>query len=163
VLLPIAVGAAGLLVVVVVRVARFRMSTPSLLRNAIKKREFSLVYQPIVDLQSGQWIGVEALLRWRRANGEEIPPDVFIPVAETTQMMQKVTDCVFRLIERHAAKLFRARPDFYIAVNLSAEDICSPDIIDRLRSLIQRMGIEARNLHVEATERVFMNEEASRR
>jgi sensor c-di-GMP phosphodiesterase-like protein len=163
VLLPIGVGAAGLLVMVVVRVARFRVSTPNLLRNAIKRRELSLAYQPIVDLQSGKWIGVEALLRWRRANGEQIPPDVFIPVAETAQMMQKLTDCVFHLIQRDAGKLFRARPDFYIALNLSAEDICSPDIVDRLRSLIQRMGIETHNLHVEATERVFMNEEASRR
>jgi sensor c-di-GMP phosphodiesterase-like protein len=163
VLLPIGVGAAGLLVIVVVRVARFRLSTPTLLRNAIKKRELSLAYQPIVDLQSGKWAGVEALLRWRRANGEQIPPDVFIPVAEKSQLMQKLTDCVFHLIERDAAKLFRLRPDFYIALNLSAEDICSPDIVDRLRSLIQTMGIDAHNLHVEATERVFMNEDASRR
>ena len=162
-LLPIGMAAAGLLVMVVVRLARFRLSTPSLLRNAIKRRELSLAYQPIVNLQSGNWTGVEALLRWRRANGEQIPPDVFIPVAEKTQLMQKLTDCVFHLIERDAAKLFRARPDFYIALNLSAEDICSPDIVERLGSLIQRMGIEARNLHVEATERVFMNEEASRR
>jgi sensor c-di-GMP phosphodiesterase-like protein len=116
-----------------------------------------------VNLQSGKWIGVEALLRWRRANGEQIPPDVFIPVAEKTQLMQKLTDCMLRLIERDAAKYFRARPDFYIAQNPSVEDICSPDIVDRLRTLIQRMGIEAHNLHVEATERVFMNEEASRR
>jgi sensor c-di-GMP phosphodiesterase-like protein len=163
VLLPIGVGAAGLLVIVVVRVARFRLSTPSLLKNAIKKRELSLAYQPIVDLQSGKWVGVEALLRWRRPNGEQIPPDVFIPIAETTQLIQKLTDCVFQLIQRDAAKLFRARPDFYIAVNLSAQDICGPDIVDRLRSLIQRMGIDAHNLHVEATERVFMNEDASRR
>jgi sensor c-di-GMP phosphodiesterase-like protein len=163
VLLPIGVGAAGLLVVVVVRLARFRVSTPNLLRNAIKRREFSLAYQPIVDLQSGKWTGVEALLRWRRANGEQIPPDVFIPVAETSQLMQKVTDCVFHLIQRDAGKLFRARPDFYIALNLSAEDICSANIVDRLSSLIQGMRIEAHNLHIEATERVFMNEEASRR
>jgi len=141
VLLPIGVGAAGLLVIVVVRLARFRVSTPNLLRNAIKRRELSLAYQPIVDLQSGKWIGVEALLRWRRANGEQIPPDVFIPVAETAQMMQKLTDCVFHLVQRDAGKLFRARPDFYIALNLSAEDICGPDIVDRLRSLIRRMGV----------------------
>jgi sensor c-di-GMP phosphodiesterase-like protein len=162
VLLPIGVGAAALLVTVLVRVARFRMSTRSLLKNAIKKGELFLVYQPIVNLQSGNWIGVEALLRWRRSNGEQIPPDVFIPIAESTQLMQKLTDAVFRIVERDAAKLLRARPDFYIALNLSAEEICRPDIVDRLRALVQRMGIEARNLHVEATERVFMNVEASR-
>jgi len=163
VLLPIGVGAAALLVIVVVRAARFRMSTPNLLRNAIKKKELSLVYQPIVNLESGNWIGVEALLRWRRANGEQIPPDVFIPIAERTQLMPKLTDAVFRIVERDATRLFRARPDFYIALNLSAEEICRADIVDRLRALLQRMGIEARNLHVEATERVFMNVEASRR
>ena len=163
VLLPIGIGAAALLVIVVVRVARFRMSMPSLLKNAIKRGELFLVYQPIVNLQSGNWIGVEALLRWRRANGEQIPPDVFIPIAERTQLMRKLTDAVFRIVERDTAGLLRARPDFYIALNLSAEEICSPDIVDRLRALLQRMGIEARNLHVEATERVFMNVEASRR
>ncbi|HWX28838.1 MAG TPA: EAL domain-containing protein [Steroidobacteraceae bacterium] len=162
-LLPIGLAAAVLLTVVVVRVARFRLSTRSLLKNAIRKRELFLVYQPIVNLQSGEWTGVEALLRWRRPNGEQIPPDVFIPVAEQTQLMPKLTDAVFRNIERDAAKLLRARPDFYIALNLSAEDICRPDVVDRLRGLIQRMGVEARNLRVEATERVFMNVEASRR
>jgi sensor c-di-GMP phosphodiesterase-like protein len=124
VLLPIGVGAAALLVTVLVRVVRFRMSTPSLLRNAIKKGELFLVYQPIVNLQSGNWVGVEALLRWRRSNGEQIPPDVFIPIAERTQLMQKLTDAVFRIVERDAARLLRARPDFYVALNLSAEEIC---------------------------------------
>ena len=78
-------------------------------------------------------------------------------------MIQKLTDAVFRIIERDAPRLLRARPDFHIALNLSAEEICRPDIVDRLRALVQRMGIEARNLQVEATERVFMNVETSRR
>jgi c-di-GMP phosphodiesterase len=163
VLLPIGAAAAVLLVIVVVRLARFQTSIPILLRGAIKRKELFLLYQPIVDMRTGDWRGAEALLRWRRPNGEMIGPDVFIPIAESTQLMGRITDAVLNIFERDAGNLLRTKPDFHITLNLSAEDICHPDIVDRLRALIERMRISAGNLHVEATERVFMNIEASRR
>lgn len=163
VLLPIGAAAAALLVIVAVRLARFQTSMPRLLRNAIRTTELFLVYQPIVDLNSGAWVGAEALLRWRRPSGEIIGPDLFIPIAESTRLMGRITEAVLNIFERDAGELLRARPGLYVSLNLSAEDIGNPEMVDRLRAMIERMRISGRNLHVEATERVFMNIEASRR
>ena len=163
VLLPVGAAAAALLVLVAVRLARFETSMPRLLRNAIKTSELFLVYQPIVDLATGAWVGAEALLRWRRPNGELIGPDLFIPIAESTRLMGRITDAELKIFESEAGELLRSRNDFHISLNLSAEDICNPEIVDRLRAMIARMRISGSNLHVEATERVFMNIEASRR
>ena len=77
--------------------------------------------------------------------------------------MGRITDAVLKIFESEAGELLRARRDFHISLNLSAEDICNPEIVDRLRAMIARMRISGSNLHVEATERVFMNIEASRR
>ena len=163
ILMPMGLVAAALLCFVMVRLARLRTSMPSLLRSALKSRkEFFLAYQPIVDLQTGHWRGVEALLRWRRPNGEVISPEVFIPIAESNRLMAAVTGLLLDTIEKEAGKLLRSRPDFHIALNLSADDCCRPDLLARLDALIRRMQIAPSNLQVETTERVFMNIEASR-
>jgi sensor c-di-GMP phosphodiesterase-like protein len=163
ILMPIGIAAAALLFFVVLRVVRLQTSTLTVLRTALKtRREFFLVYQPIVDLRTGEWCGAEALLRWRRFTGEVIGPDIFIPLAESNQLMQQITATVLRLLEADAAELLRRRPDFHIAVNLSAHDFSHPDIVARLQATIDKMRITSANLQVEATERVFVNLEACR-
>jgi sensor c-di-GMP phosphodiesterase-like protein len=163
VLMPVGMIAAALLGWVVVHLARLQTSMPSLLRSALRARkEFFLVYQPIVDLKTGQWRGAEALLRWRRHSGELVSPDIFIPIAERNHMMSLVTDTALILLEREAGTLLRSKPHFHITLNLSAEDFSQPDLVDRLRAMIHRMRISPGNLHVEATERMFVDMEASR-
>jgi sensor c-di-GMP phosphodiesterase-like protein len=163
ILMPIGVAAGALLLFVVIRLARLRTSMPNLLKSALRTRKaFFLEYQPIVELQSGRWCGAEALLRWRGPNGELISPDIFIPLAERGQLMDRITATVLDLLERDAGKLLRALPDFHIALNLSADDFCRSDIVDQLRAMIRRMRIAPGNLHVEATERAFVDVEASR-
>jgi sensor c-di-GMP phosphodiesterase-like protein len=163
VLMPVGMVAAALLGWVVVRLARLQTSMPSLLRGALRARkEFFLLYQPIVDLNTGQWSGAEALLRWRRPNGELVSPDIFIPIAERNHMSPLVTDTALSLLEREAGTLLRSRPQFHITLNLSADDFCQPDLVERLRAMIQRMRIAPSNLHVEATERTFLDMDAIR-
>jgi sensor c-di-GMP phosphodiesterase-like protein len=164
ILMPIGIAAGALLLFAVVRLVRLQTSMPSLLKSALRTRkEFFLLYQPIVDLQAGRWCGVEALLRWRRPNGELISPDIFIPIAERGRLMERITDTVLDILERDAGKLLRSLPEFHVALNLSADDFCRSDIVERLTSMVQRMRIVPANLHVEATERIFLNIEASRR
>jgi len=163
ILMPIGITAGALLLFVVIRLTRLQTSMPNLLRSALRARkEFFLEYQPIVDLQTGHWRGAEALLRWRRPSGEIISPDIFVPLAERGQLMDRITATVLDILERDAGKLLRALPDFHIALNLSADDFCRPDIVERLRAMIQRMHIYPTNVHVEATERAFLDVEASR-
>ena len=162
-LMPIGMAAAGLLFFVLLRLARLQTSMPSLLRSALRTRkEFFLLYQPIVDLKTGHWCGAEALLRWRRPTGELISPSVFIPIAERNHLMAATSELVLVTLEQEAGKLLRSRPEFHIALNLSADDFSRPDVVVRLNALIRHMQVKPENVQVETTERVLMNVETSR-
>lgn len=157
-------GAMSLALLFAVRLdARQQASMPSAIRQALKTNDFFLVYQPIVDLATGHCVGAEALLRWRRNGQELVSPDVFIPAAERNHLIGRITEKLLVLIERDTADLLRHREDFYIAINLSADDFNSPNLPARLHEQMVRMGLRRGALHVEATERVFMNNEVVKR
>ncbi|MDR7306113.1 EAL domain-containing protein [Rhodoferax saidenbachensis] len=162
-MLPIAIGTAIVLAFVVTQLVRLQGAIPAALRYALKHKELFLVYQPVVDLRSGTWVGVEALLRWQKSSGEFVSPDIFIPVAERYHLIEQVTEQVIALVEADAAELLRAYPDFHVALNLSAQDFCNPAISERLRAAAAKMRVHPRCLHVEATERVFLHAEQTRK
>ncbi len=153
------VGAiAGLILVLCIYLAVIQQfSLPAQLRHGLKTGELFLVYQPIVDLDSGRWVGAEALLRWQLRDGTLVSPDIFIPTAERRGMAGMVTAYVLRTFASEAAALLRAHPDFFISLNFAPADLEDPASVERLASLVSTMGIRPRNVHVEATERVFMN------
>lgn len=156
VLVPIGILAGLLLALTVVHLARQQLTLPAVIKVALKRKEFMLHYQPVVDLQTGQWVGAEALIRWRRPTGETVPPDVFIRAAEEAGLIQEITAQVMELVGRDANQFFPAHPDFHIAINLAAADLESRDTIEGLAKLSQATAAGARNLLVEATERGFM-------
>ena len=157
VLLPVGIGAGLLLALVVAQLVRLQRTLSTALRDALKNDELFLVYQPIVDLASGRWVGAEALLRWRSASGSLVSPEVFIPEAERSQLIERVTARVVELLVRDAAELLRERPDFHIAINLSAQDFGNAALPEQLRSACAQMRVPPASLHIEATERVFLD------
>ena len=151
--------AAGLAIVLLVR---RELSMETALRKALRRQEFFLLYQPLVDLDSGTCIGVEALLRWRPPSGELIGPDLFIPVVERTGMIADVTARVFELIARDVGDHLARHPDFHVGVNLSPADLRSYAIVDHIDMLLARTGARPSNLIVEITERGFLDLDAAR-
>jgi sensor c-di-GMP phosphodiesterase-like protein len=137
-------------------------SLDTALRHALRRHEFFLVYQPIVDLASGAVVGVEALLRWRRPTGEEVSPEVFIPVAERSGLIVHLTDCVMHMVARDTDGYLASHPDFHIAINLSAADMQSPAIVGKIERLIVQCGARPSNFILEITERSFINLDAAR-
>ncbi|WP_175424660.1 EAL domain-containing protein [Pseudoduganella umbonata] len=138
-------------------VARQQLSLASAVRQGLRRNEFFLAYQPIVELATGRWVGVEALLRWRRSNGEMIGPDLFIPVAERTGTITKLTERVVELVHRDVGGFLAHHPAFHIALNLSAADLNSPRTKILLDKLLADAGAAPSNLIVEMTERALLN------
>ena len=91
ILAPLGLVASALFALGVAMLTRWQLSPRVRLRAALRRREFFILYQPIVDLQTGQWVGAEALLRWRRRNGTLVPPDEFIAEAEKAGVIASIT------------------------------------------------------------------------
>ncbi len=132
---------------------RWQVSVPALLRAALRRDEFFLAYQPVVRLDTRACIGVEALLRWQRADGSMIRPDLFIPIAEEAGIMASITARVLALVERDVPAIVAACPHLHVSVNLSPRDLESDAIVVQLSNVMYRSGLTRGNLHVEATER----------
>lgn len=130
---------------------RLRLSAWAI-RRAMRRGELRMHYQPVVDLRSGRWIGAEALLRWRRVDGREENPADIVRVAERARLMERLTAHVLDRVAQDCRPLFARHPAFYVAVNLAAQDIASPRLLQRLRDLLRDSGGEGRNFQVEITE-----------
>jgi sensor c-di-GMP phosphodiesterase-like protein len=157
VLVPVGIGAGIMLALAVVYLAKMQLAMPSVIRAALKRNEFSVVYQPIMDLQSGRWVGAEALIRWRRSNGDVVRPDLFIPIAEEAGLIQRITRRVVRLVGRDACEIFNRNPDFHIGINVSAADLHSDDTVELFRRLLRETRPRPGSIVVEVTERGLAN------
>lgn len=152
-LLPMGVIAGALLAYVVLHTARSQLSLPALLRAAVRNDEFLVEYQPVINLQTGEWVGAEALVRWRRPGGEIVCPDLFIPVAEDTGVICRITERVLDLIGAQANGFFTEWPGFHFAINISSADLQSDRLAELLKRLADRTGACSGNLVLEVTER----------
>jgi hypothetical protein len=113
-------------------------------------------------LQSGHCVGVEALLRWRDGAGELVPPDVFIPVAESAGIIGQLTERVLDLVCADAGHFLASHPGFHVAINLAPADLESNTIVTLPDRMMARCGAVPSNLIVEITERAFVNKEMAR-
>jgi len=142
--------------------ARIQQAMPTMIKNAIKHKEFFLEYQPIVDLQNGRWVGAEALIRWRRPSGEMIRPDIFIQTAEDSGLIRHITKYVLDRVAEEARELFRHYPNFHIGINLAAMDLTTRETTVALRHFSQQLQAKPGNLMMEVTERGFLNKDIGR-
>jgi sensor c-di-GMP phosphodiesterase-like protein len=152
-LMPVGLGGGLLLAWAFTFILRRQVSIPALLRGALRRDEFFVEYQPVVRLDNRQCVGAEALLRWRRQDGSMIRPDLFIPIAEESNLICAITRRMLGLVESDMPALLKAMPELHISVNLSPQDLSSADVVRQLSSMLARSGIDPRNLVVEATER----------
>jgi sensor c-di-GMP phosphodiesterase-like protein len=153
ILVPIGLLMGMLLAYAVTRVAKGQMSLPAVIRSGLRNREFFVVFQPVVRLQDRTWVGAEALIRWKRPDGQVIRPDLFIPAAEETGLIHAITAEVLRLVEPTLAALARRDDDVFLSINLSRQDLQEAGMEAMLHDLIARSGARPAQLHLEITER----------
>ena len=134
-----------------------RFALEAQLRQALSHDEFTLHYQPKVDLRSGCIVGAEALLRWHPASGGSIPPDVFIPLAEETGLIVPIGEWVLHTACSHNRTLQDAGlPSMHVAVNISARQFEAQTLVRLVRQALQVSGLDARYLELELTESLVM-------
>lgn len=152
-LIPLGLLAAAVVIGLIVQLSRKRLSPVAELSIGIRKREFILHYQPIIELASGKLVGAEALVRWQRPDGVLVQPDLFIDLAEEHQLITAVTEQVFDTLIRDLKDFLHQHPEFHVSVNLSAQDIGSASAMRSLRSRLGNAGIRAQQVWLEVTER----------
>ncbi|HEY0929559.1 MAG TPA: EAL domain-containing protein [Gemmatimonas sp.] len=127
------------------------------LRRAIERDEFFLEFQPIVELDTGNIIGAEALVRWLCRERGTVPPGVFIPIAEVTGLIVPIGKWVLRRACREAQRWTRERGiAARITVNLSGRQLQDAGIVDDVRQALEETGLDPTQLVLEITESMLM-------
>jgi len=140
--------------------ANRRLDVEMAIRRALERDQFFLQYHPLVSVTEREIIGVEALLRWRRDNGEIIPPDQFIPLAEDTGLIIPIGEWVLqRACSQGKAWLDAGLPPLTIAVNLSPTQFRRPHLAQFVRQVLEDTGYPADGLELEITESALMQAE----
>lgn len=130
-----------------------RREIESGLRQALKDGQFSLHYQPKIDLNSNELIGAEALIRWKHPELGFVPPDKFIPIAEETGLIIEIGEWVLNEASRQVSK-WRCSDqlEMGVAINVSPLQLRQAAFIDCLKDALKTNSIEPQDLQVEVTE-----------
>lgn len=123
------------------------------LRRAIRKGAISLVYQPILELPSRRFVGVEALVRWSDEDGVPIAPDFFVRIAEDKGFIGELTAAVVHCAMREIGDLLRQNPTLTLSINIAAADLEDERLLPLLDMQVHRIGIRPEQVVLELTER----------
>ncbi|WP_426661170.1 putative bifunctional diguanylate cyclase/phosphodiesterase [Rhodanobacter aciditrophus] len=133
--------------------ARQRLQLVSELRRALANHEFSLRYQPSMDLRSGRIVAVEALLRWQHPERGELPPGEFVTVAESLGLIRRIDEWVLRTVCAQISEWDRAgMPPIRVAVNVSARWLTHPAFVEGLGRALREHQVAPQRMVLEITE-----------
>lgn len=129
------------------------------LYRALERNEFTIHYQPQIKLDTGNIIGLEALLRWNHPKLGMIPPNVFIPLAEKNGLINNIGEWVLRTA-CHQNKMWQelGLPRLRMAVNLSIVQFNNPRIVDIISNALNATGLDPKYLELEITESIAIGE-----
>jgi diguanylate cyclase (GGDEF)-like protein/PAS domain S-box-containing protein len=138
-----------------------RLELEADLRHAIERDEFTLRYQPIVLLHTGEIAGVEALVRWNHPTRGMMSPLTFIPLAEETGLIVPLGRWVVREACRQAVGWQSLRPEGHpltLTINISGHQLQGEHVVEDVRRALSDSGLDPRNLVLEITESVLMQQ-----
>jgi diguanylate cyclase (GGDEF)-like protein len=131
------------------------------LQRALQRDEFTLHYQPMIKLRTGEIAGVEALVRWRHPKRGMLQPDDFIEIAEESRLILPLGRWVLLEACRRAAEWrsrHRGYPALALGVNLSSAQLAEPSLVDEVSTALEQSGLDPQSLILELTETAFMED-----
>lgn len=161
-LLPLGLLTSTLLVGLIVWMSRRRLTPERELEDAIRRREFHVLYQPIMEIATGVCVGAEALLRWQRSDGTGVSPEVFVPLAEKHRLIEPLTDMMIGCVVADLADMLRRERSVHVAINISAADMQSGRFLPILTQALADARVAPQQVWLEATERGFIDAAAAR-
>lgn len=140
--------------------ASLRMELEAELKNALVHEQFELHFQPQVNLDSGALIGFEALLRWQHPVRGMVPPDKFIPIAESSDLICYIGEWVLQSV----CTLLKqwddiAKPGLRMAVNVSPRQFRSKGFVEMIKDILHETGLEPECLELEITESILVQDQ----
>jgi diguanylate cyclase (GGDEF)-like protein/PAS domain S-box-containing protein len=135
-----------------------RMTLESALRRAVMQKDFMLHYQPQINLETGEIIAVEALVRWKTEDSGTVMPADFIPLAEETGLIIEIGRRVLARACRQAADWQSQLPGLTLCVNLSVRQLQAPGLLGDVTVALEQSGLPADRLVLEITESVLMED-----
>ena len=157
IVIPISVLCSGLLMVLLARLMKQSMALDHDLRIGLKNQELVAHYQPVVDLETGQYVGIEALLRWYHPQQGVLSPNLFIPIAEQTGLINLIGEWLIKTAAQEYADLFQAVPGFYISINVSPIQIRSGSLDQVITWLRNNNVVSPERFVFEVTESVIVH------
>ena len=138
--------------------ARSRLMLEDSVRTAIANKDFTLVYQPQVCLEDGRLRGVEALLRWQHPSVGDVPPGLFLPLLEEARLINQLSAWIYQQVAaQRQAWQATFDPELVLSVSLSSSQFNMPNLANQLQQVLERHGLEGRQLEVEIGEDCLMS------
>jgi EAL domain-containing protein (putative c-di-GMP-specific phosphodiesterase class I) len=141
-----------------------RLELENDLRRAIEREEFKVYYQPVVLLENGRIVSMEALVRWEHPERGLLSPSEFVPAAEETGLIVPIEKWVLEVACRQARawqEQYPSDPQLMVSVNLYAERFQRPNLVDEVAEALQKTGLHPSSLSLEITESAVMEDEPS--
>jgi len=128
------------------------------MREALKKDQYELYYQPQNDVQTGRITGAEALIRWRNPEKGFIPPNTFIPIAEHNGFIIELGKWILETSIKQLKEWEDNNFDLKMSINVAAEQIQQQDFVAHLSDLLETYKVKTSNVFLEITEYIFLND-----
>ncbi|QLA06936.1 EAL domain-containing protein [Enterobacter ludwigii] len=155
--LPVGVLISFVSVFILLRLLKRSGSLTNRLAEAINDRVLSVHYQPIVALNTGKTVGAEALIRWPQPDGSYISPEKFIPIAENTGLISKITHLVIEKTFDDLGSWLHSHPDQHISLNIAPSDLISGSLLTNIKTKLIKWDVHPRQIALELTERIFID------
>ena len=126
---------------------------------AINNNELQLFYQPKINLETGKIMGVEALIRWIKPDGTIVKPDQFVPIAESSHLIGKISEFVLNEgCRQNVLWQKMGYPNIVMSINFASSDFYQKDLREKVFEALAKSGLESKWLEVELTETLALSD-----